>query len=62
MVNRSIEMKNPNTPMEQEGEPKEIFFSQRLQLPGGECPVKTMMAESSSMATEIPSTPTNSGC
>ena len=58
IVNRSVEMKKPNTPMDSsENQPKysrgntDIFHE-------ASTPVKTMIDERSSMATEIPSTPT----
>ena len=37
MVNRSVEMKNPNTPVLSRVNHKKIFFGERLQLPGSKC-------------------------
>ena len=57
-VNRSIEMKNPNTPMERKVNQRKYSLVSGCSLQEANVPVKTKMAESSSMATEIPSTPT----
>ena len=58
MVKRSTEMKNPNTPMVKRLNHRKYSFCRKSIFQDAKVPVKTMMAESSSMATEMPSTPT----
>ena len=58
MVNRSVEMKKPNTPRESRVNQRKYSFVNGCRRQEAKVPVKTMMAESSSMATEMPSTPT----
>ena len=58
MVKRSTEIKNPNTPMANRLNHKKYSFCRKSIFHDANVPVKTIMAESSNMATEIPSTPT----
>ena len=58
MVNISVEIKKPNTPDESKTNQRKysFFIGSSCQL--ANVPVKTMIAESKIITTEIPSTPT----
>jgi hypothetical protein len=58
MVNRSIEMKKPNTPTLRRQNHMKNSLTSVFICHEAKVPVNTMIAESSSIATEIPSTPT----
>ena len=58
MANMSMLMKNPKTPMERRVNQRKYSFVSGLSCQLANVPVKTMMALRSSMATEMPSTPT----
>ena len=58
IVKRSMDMKNPNTPtLNRQNHIKNSLTSVFIRHEAN-VPVNTMMADSSSMATDIPSTPT----
>ena len=54
----SIEMKKPNTPVERSEYQRKKFFGRGLIFQEANVPAKTMIEESISISTEIPSTPT----
>ena len=58
MVKRSVEMKKPNTPVESKVNHRKYSFVRGCSFHEAKVPVNTMMALSSNMTTEIPSTPT----
>ena len=58
MVKRSMEIKNPNTPVESRINHRKKSLGSGLIFHEAKEPAKTMIAESSSIATDIPSTPT----
>ena len=58
MVKRSTEMKKPNTPTLRRQNHMKNSFTPSFIFHEAKVPVKTIIAESSIMATEIPSTPT----
>ena len=58
IVKRSIETKNPKTPTLNRQNQRKYSFTCACIRHEANVPVKTMTADSSSMATEIPSTPT----
>ena len=57
MVKRSIEMKNPKTPVERRMSHRKNAFGCAI-VHEAKDPARTIMEERRSMATEIPSTPT----
>ena len=58
MVNKSIDIKNPNTPIDNRVNQRKYSFVRGCRRQEANVQVKTMIAESSSMATEMPTTPT----
>ena len=58
MVNRSMEIKKPNTPSDRNVNHRKYSLVSGCSRHEAKVPVKTMIAESSSMATDMPSTPT----
>ena len=58
IVNRSSEMKNPNTPTESRQNHMKYSLGSGSMFQDVKMPVKTMKAESRIIRTEIPSTPT----
>ena len=58
MVKRSSEMKNPNTPTLNRQNHMKNSLTLNVICHEAKVPVKTMIAESSIIATEMPSTPT----
>lgn len=54
----SIEMKNPNTPVERRANHKKKFLGSGSIFQEANVPAKTMIAERRSISAEIPSTPT----
>ena len=58
MVNISTEMKKPNTPVESRVNQRKYSFVSGFSCQEANVPVKTMMLESNSITTEMPSTPT----
>lgn len=58
MVNRSVDMKKPNTPVLNRVNHRKYSFVRGLSFQDAKVPVNTIMELSSSMTTEIPSTPT----
>jgi hypothetical protein len=53
-----VEMKKPNTPVESKVNHRKYSFVRGFSFHEAKVPVNTMMALSSSMTTEMPSTPT----
>ncbi len=58
IVNMSIEMKKPNTPVLRRANQRKKFFGRGEIFQEANVPAKTMMAESISISTDMPSTPT----
>ena len=58
IVKRSTEMKKPNTPVESNMNHKKNSLGRGLIFHEAKTPAKTIMDESSNMATDTPSTPT----
>ena len=58
IVNRSIEMKKPNTPVERRMNQRKYSFVRGSIFHEANVPVNTMIAESIIIKTEMPSTPT----
>ena len=58
IVNRSIEMKKPNTPRDRNVNQRKYSFVSGCRRQEANVPVNTMMDESSSITTDMPSTPT----
>ena len=58
MVNMSVQMKKPNTPVESRVNHRKYSLVRGFSCHEANVPVNTIMLESSSMTTEIPSTPT----
>ena len=58
MANMSTLMKKPNTPIERSVNQRKYSLVRGFSCQLAKVPVKTMMALSRSMATEMPSTPT----
>ena len=58
MVNMSVEMKKPNTPVLSRVNHRKYSLCCEMACQEAKVPVKTMMAESRSITTDIPSTPT----
>ena len=58
MANMSTVMKKPNTPIERSVNQRKYSFVSGLSCQEANVPVKTITDESRSMATEMPSTPT----
>lgn len=58
IVNMSMEMKNPNTPVESKQNQRKKFFGSGSIFQEANVPAKTMIAERSNIITDIPSTPT----
>ena len=58
MVNKSVEIKKPNTPKLNKVNHIKYSLVSGCSFHEAKVPVKTMMELSSNMATEIPSTPT----
>ena len=57
MVKRSSEMKKPNTPVDSKVNQRKYSFCIGCCCQEAKVPVKTMMAESRIITTEMPSTP-----
>ena len=57
IVNKSIEIKNPNTPVDKRINHKKKSLGSGLIFHEANEPANTMIAESKIIATEIPSTP-----
>ena len=57
IVNKSIEMKKPNTPVESRKNHKKYCFGRGLIFHDANTPANTMNAESTIITTEMPSTP-----
>ena len=58
MVNRSTDIKNPNTPIDNSVNQRKYSLVNGCKRQEANVPVNTMMADSNSIATEMPSTPT----
>ena len=58
IVNKSVEMKKPNTPIESNVNQRKYSFVNGCNFHEAKVPVNTMTADNNNMATEIPSTPT----
>ena len=58
IVNRSVEMKKPNTPVLNKVNHMKYSFVNGFNFHEANVPVKTMIALSRSIATDMPSTPT----
>ena len=58
IVNRSVEMKKPNTPVLSSVNHRKYSFVKGCSLHEAKVPVNTMTALRSSITTEMPSTPT----
>ena len=58
IVNMSIEMKNPNTPVDRRQNQRKKFIGSGSIFQEANVPAKTMIAERSNISTEMPSTPT----
>ena len=58
MVNMSIEMKNPKTPVERRVNQRKYSLVIGFNCHEAKVPVKTIMLERRSITTEMPSTPT----
>ena len=58
MVNKSMEIKKPNTPIDRRVNHRKYSFVSGCNFQEAKVPVNTMTALSSSIATDIPSTPT----
>ena len=57
IVNRSIEMKNPNTPVDRRMSQRKKSLGSGSIFHDAKVPANTIIAESRIIATEIPSTP-----
>ena len=58
IVNMSMEMKKPNTPVERRQNQRKKFIGSGSIFQEAKVPAKTMIAERRSISTEMPSTPT----
>ena len=58
MVNKSTDIKNPNTPIDNRVNQRKYSFVSGCRRQEANVPVNTMTADNNNMATEIPSTPT----
>ena len=58
MVNMSVQMKKPYTPVDSRVNQRKYSLVRGFSCHEAKVPVKTIMLESNSMTTEIPSTPT----
>ena len=58
IVNMSIEMKNPNTPVDRSANHRKKFLGSGSIFHDAKVPANTMIEERRSMSTEMPSTPT----
>ncbi len=58
IVNRSVEMKKPYTPVESSVNQRKYSFVMGFSCQEANVPVNTMMLDRSNITTEMPSTPT----